>query len=312
MPKARKDNVTHSTAMDYRKRVSQAMNYISENLDRQLSLKEIAQAASFSMFHFHRIFKAVVGETVAEFTRRLRLELAATHLRSNRHATITIIAMDCGFSSSQNFAKAFHQHFGMSPTEYRKSKGGNIHSKNQNALSLVTSYHSEHTLMKSMYAERKILMNAEVREMAEHHVAYVRKIGSYYSRETYEQACNELMRWARPKDLLNSGKLMGVYLDNPHVTPEEKCRLDACISVPPGTLTERQIAIQVINGGLHGVCHFELQDNSFQQAWGDAFTWLVDSGYECDQKPCYELYHNNPSNHPENKWVVDICIPLKN
>ena len=63
--------VMHYTAMEYRRRICRAMDYISRNLESELSLEEIAQAASFSMFHFHRIFKAVVGETVSGFTRRL-------------------------------------------------------------------------------------------------------------------------------------------------------------------------------------------------------------------------------------------------
>lgn len=110
MAHTRRGNVMRHTAMDYRKRVCQAMNFISRNLDRDLSLEEVAGVASFSMFHFHRIFKAVVGETVAGFTRRLRLEFAANRLLSNQHEDITTIAIDCGFSSSQNFAKAFRQH----------------------------------------------------------------------------------------------------------------------------------------------------------------------------------------------------------
>jgi DNA gyrase inhibitor GyrI len=48
-----------------------------------------------------------------------------------------------------------------------------------------------------------------------------------------------------------------------------------------------------------------------EQAWDDAFTWLVNSGYECGDKPCYELYHDNATDHPEGKWIFDICIPLK-
>lgn len=115
----------------------------SGNLDKDLSLEQIAETASFSMFHFHRIFKAVVGETVSEFTRRLRLELAANRLICNQHGAITGIAMDCGFSSSQNFAKAFRQHFGMTPTAYRKSKRGNKISKKENALSLRVSYDAD-------------------------------------------------------------------------------------------------------------------------------------------------------------------------
>ena len=72
-----------STAWEYRKRVCLAMNFISENLDRDLSLEEVARAGSFSKFHFHRVFKAAVGETIAEFTRRLRLEMAANRLLSS-------------------------------------------------------------------------------------------------------------------------------------------------------------------------------------------------------------------------------------
>ena len=77
-----------------------------------------------------------------------------------------------------------------------------------------------------------------------------------------------------------------------------------------GTVPEGQISLQTIKGGSYGVCHFEIQSDSFQQAWDDAFTWLVNSGYECGDKPCYELYHDNAADHPEGKWIFDICIPL--
>lgn len=95
------------TVKEYKKRVCQAMNFISQNLERELTLEEISLAATFSKFHFHRIFKAAVGETIAEFTRRLRLEMAANRLLSYPDEDITKVALDCGFSSSQNFAKAF-------------------------------------------------------------------------------------------------------------------------------------------------------------------------------------------------------------
>ncbi|NQT17474.1 MAG: helix-turn-helix transcriptional regulator [Planctomycetes bacterium] len=92
-----RDKLRRRTAMEYRERVCHAMNFISRNLDRDLSLEEIAEAALFSRFHFHRIFKAVVGETVAGFTRRLRLELAANRLLSRPDEDITTIAIGCGF-----------------------------------------------------------------------------------------------------------------------------------------------------------------------------------------------------------------------
>ena len=301
--------VRQHTAMEYRRRVCLAMNFISMNLDTDLSLEVIAEAASFSVFHFHRVFKAVVGETISEFTRRLRLELAANRLLSNSLDDITQIAFDCGFSSSQNFAKAFRQHFGMTPTAYRKSKTGNKISKGENALSLQAMYNSDTVFLNLSKNERRTTVNAEVREMPEYNVAYVRKMGAY-GKETCEQAFGELMQWAGPKGYLSSGAMLGVYWDNPEVTPPEKCRVDACVSVPKGTIPEGQIGVQLISGGPYAVCHFEIKTDSFQQAWVDAFTWLVSNGYECDDKPCYELYHNNAEEHPEGKWIFDICIPL--
>lgn len=302
--------VMNDTAMEYRRRVCLAINYISMNLNKELSLEEIAAAASFSMFHFHRIFKAVIGETVSEFTRRLRLELAANRLISNYPDNITQIAFDCGFSSSQNFAKAFRQHFGMTPSAYRKSKIGNNLSKGENAFLLKAVYNSDTMFLNLSKNERRTIIKAEVREMPELNVAYVRKMGPY-AKEICEQAFGELLQWAGPKGYLSSGTMIGVYWDNPEITPPEKCRVDACVTVPYGTTPERQIGVQLISGGQYAVCHFEIMADSFQQSWEDAFLWLVSSGYECDDRPCYELYHNNAEEHPEGKWIFDICIPLK-
>ena len=106
--------------------------------------------------------------------------------------------------------------------------------------------------------------------------------------------------------------VLNVYWDNPEITPPEKCRVDACVSVPEDTVPDGQVAVQKIRGGFYGVCHFEIKSENFEQAWDDAFTWLTGSGYECDDKPCYELYHSSAEEHPEGKWVFDICIPLKN
>ncbi len=304
------NNVMRQTAMEYRKRVCQAMNYISQNLDRNLSLEEIAGAAAFSRFHFHRIFKAVVGETVAAFTRRLRIEMAANRLLSNDSEDITTVAMECGFSSSQNFAKVFRQRFHTTPSQFRKSKIGNKVRNWENALSLEALYDPDTAFMNQSNSERRTTMNAEVKEMPEYDVAYVRKMGPY-GKETCEEAFAELTRWAGPRGYLASGVMLLVYWDNPDVTPPEKCRVDACVSVPKGTAPGGQIALQTIKGGPYGVCHFEIQSDSFQEAWDDAFTWLVNSGYECAEKPCYERYHKDAKDHPEGKWIFDICIPLK-
>lgn len=304
-------NLMQYTSIDYKRRICRAMNFISRNIERDLSLEEIAKTVSFSKFHFHRIFKAVVGETVAGFTRRLRLESAANRLLFQQFSDITTIATDCGFSSSQNFAKAFRQHFGTTPSEYRKSKTGNRNSKKENVLSLQAMYTSDTVFMNLLRNERKNAINAEVREIPEYNVAYVRTIGPYMN-ETCEPALRMLIQWAGPRNYLGPGKVLTIYWDNPNVTPPEKCRFDAGIVVPDGAVPEGQVYIQTMHGGPYAVCHFEIKSpDSIQKAWEDAFTWLYDSGYECRNTQCYERYHNNAAEHPQGKWILDICIPLK-
>jgi AraC family transcriptional regulator len=304
-------------ALDYRRRICRAMNLISANLDRDLSLQEIAAESAFSPFHFHRIFKAVVGETVGAFTRRLRLESAASRLQSPVEVDITTIALDCGFATSQSFAKAFRQHFGCSPSEYRRnhdksgdSKNGHINSNGETALSLQAVYNPDSLDRMDEPNARSQNMNAEIKQMPEFNVAYVRKLGPY-GKETCEAAFAELMAWAGPRGYIGQGPMLGLYWDNPEVTDHARCRVDACVVVPEGVVPDSPVDLQTVPGGPHAVCHFEIKADSFQQAWEDSFAWLVSQGHECADKPTYELYHADPEHHPEGKWVFDICIPLK-
>ncbi len=63
---------------EYTQRINRVIDYIRENLDRQVKLEELAKVACYSEFHFHRIFGAVSGETLNDFTNRLRLEKACS------------------------------------------------------------------------------------------------------------------------------------------------------------------------------------------------------------------------------------------
>ncbi|MCP4021607.1 MAG: helix-turn-helix domain-containing protein [Desulfobacteraceae bacterium] len=296
--------------MEYKKRICQAMNFISRNLDRELALEEIAAAASFSMFHFHRIFKAVVGETVAGFTRRLRLETTANQLVNFPDKDITTISMDCGFSSSQNFAKAFRRHFGTTPTGYRKSKIGNKDSKKENVFSIQAGYNPDTWVNRNIDKERITSLNVEIKKMPEYQVAYVRKLCNY-DNKTHQKAYKELKRWANPRGYDESGIIFGLYWDNPDVTPQGKYRMDICISVPRGTVPEGQLGIQTIKGGLHAVCHVDIVTGDFQEPWDNTFQWIVDKGYELEDRPKYQIFRTTSADHPKGGWTVDICVPLK-
>jgi AraC family transcriptional regulator len=292
------------------------MNYISHNIERDLSLEEIAKVAAFSPFHFHRVFKAVAGETTGEFTRRLRIELAANRMLTRPETGITSIAAESGFSSSQNFARAFRQRFGVSPTEYR-----------ERAAKLGKGAAGERKRPESGPAERKaasrettdLAVTVYIERMPVSTAASVRRIGPY-TPETCLPAFGELLGWAAcqpfsasgvPSPGPGPGKLIAIYWDNPEVTPPARCRFDCCLIVPPDAAFGPPVFTQRIGGGWWAFCGAEAAPDEIPRAWEAAFRWLVGSGYGCRSVPCYEIYHNDAREHPEGKWIIDIAIPLE-
>jgi AraC family transcriptional regulator len=77
---------------DYQQRVGRAIQHLEQHLEGDLSLPELAGVASFSPFHFHRVFRALTGEGVAEHVRWLRLERAAARLRNTSRSVLEITA----------------------------------------------------------------------------------------------------------------------------------------------------------------------------------------------------------------------------
>src|SRR3984885_4067349 len=110
---------THANS-EYAQRIDRVIDYLRGNLDRQVKLKELARVACLSEFHFHRIFGAVAGETLNNFTNRLRLEKAARLLRFSGQS-LTDIALECGFSSSATFSRAFRFGYNTTPSQFRKT-----------------------------------------------------------------------------------------------------------------------------------------------------------------------------------------------
>jgi AraC family transcriptional regulator len=256
-----------------------------------------AHPAAFSPFHFHRIFKAVAGENVAEFTRRLRLELAAGRLSAYPREGITSIALSCGFSSSQNFAKAFRQRYGRTPSEHRR--------KNSRAGLEADAGEGPAGARVPAEAARDVV----VRDMPVAKAATVRRIGAYS--ETCPAAFAELLAWAGGRFAPGPLSLMALYWDNPEVTPEGRCRFDCCLLVPDGVQASGPVFLQEVGGGPWAFCRFEVKGEEIRAAWESAFRWLVESGFECRPMPCCEMYYNDARFHPAGLWIIDIAIPLK-
>jgi len=315
---------------EYRSRINRVIDYIEANIGSELSLKELAGVAHFSPFHFHRIFGAMVGETLNDFIQRLRIEKAASMLVQNPKQTITGIALDCGFSSSSVFARAFKDNFGMSASDWRAhghaqySKNGKKESKDSQPVGNtgkefnVTLQYNQSTLnqiWRVKMKNEKIQTNIEVRDIPEMHVAYVRHVGPYAGDvQLFERLFNKLCAWAGPRGLLQSpdAKFINIYHDNPDITDDKKLRMDVCVTVPPDTQVDGEIGKAVIPAGKNAIAHFEINADQFGDAWNAVYGgWFPESGYQPDDRPCFELCLNSPKDHPEGKHIVDIYAPVK-
>ncbi|HOO63996.1 MAG TPA: AraC family transcriptional regulator [Synergistaceae bacterium] len=297
---------------EYRRRICQAMDFIEGHLEENPSLEEIARAASFSKYHFHRLFKSLVGESVGEFTRRLRVEKAACFLRFSHRVSVTEVAHRWGFSSSQNFARAFRKHFGCSPSEFRKRfrKIGTAASKEGDDFGKEERYAGWHHI--SIPERSNIMaMHVEVMEMPSYFVAYVRNVGPY-GPEGCGGAFQKLMEWAEPRGFSGKGAVFfGICLDDPDITPPEKCRYDACVAVPEGRSVEGEVGVQTLPGGLYGVYRKSVRSGEYTQAWEELLgSWFPRSGYEPDSRPFYERYVIEEDFRSYDVMSVEFCAAL--
>jgi AraC family transcriptional regulator len=88
-------------------------------MDEPLNREVLAEVANFSIPHLHRIFTGCVGENIATYVRRLRLERAGRKLRIGA-VDITEVALAAGYKTHAAFSKAFKQQYGLSPSEFRQ------------------------------------------------------------------------------------------------------------------------------------------------------------------------------------------------
>ncbi|EKO3945880.1 AraC family transcriptional regulator [Vibrio fluvialis] len=100
-------------------RLCKLLDYIHAHLDQPLSLDDLAQQSCWSRWQLQRVFQSETGLTVANYVRELKLSEAAENLIGGSERVIDI-ALANGFSSEISFSRAFRQHFGLSPRDYRK------------------------------------------------------------------------------------------------------------------------------------------------------------------------------------------------
>ena len=159
-------------------------------------------------------------------------------------------------------------------------------------------------------------MNQEptIQNLPERTVAFVSFTGDFAGKsEVFAELFGKLAKWAQPKGLLNDQTVfLSAYPDDPKVTPPEKMTVDACMAIAAETEVDGEIQKKVLPGGAYVVQHFELAGPSeYGSAWQDVVKWAEAQGHEIDMsRPSYEIYLNNPEEHPEKHHILDICLSV--
>ncbi len=286
------------------------MEYIHSHLHEQLSLQKLSEVSYFSPYHFHRIFNAFIGEPPNSYVNRLRVERAAKYLSSYPNSSITEAAFQCGFSSSASFSRAFKKHFTISATNWKNSKIRKTGSKIGKEESRKEDYVSD-VNNTSLNRIERIEMNIEVKEMPSFHVAYLThfegynyKIGKLFDRLCY---------WASPRGLLKPDtKFIGISLDDPEITPKDKCRYNACISVSEDIKPEGEIQMMDIPASKCIVYKFAGKEEDISKMYNYVYgVYLIENGFQPKNIPGYEIYENDPQKDPKGIFKMTVCIPVE-
>jgi AraC family transcriptional regulator len=280
--------------LDYLARVNRAIDHVHQHLADPLTLAEVARAAAFSPYHFHRIFRGITGETLHAFILRVRLE-RALYLRAHHPRTsFTDIALACGFASSSDFSRSFKRHYGVSPRSFDLDAYRRGHREAQTLVELPPGQNPDG-------------FRARLRALPARHVAYLRVDRPGLA--TVRRAAERLATWADAHGL-GGGQWLGYMWDEPENVAEERHRYDVGVELPKRVITDE---VGVVSFAAMTVAEvrvagpLDLETRAFDWLYG---TWLPRSGYAPDHQPVFEAWVGKPFAHGDAHFELAVQLPV--
>lgn len=296
-----------STPMAYIERVNLAIDYIVARLDQSLRLAEVSRAAMLSPFHFHRVFHALVGVTLSDFVKRMRLDRALMMMCHARRPSLTAVAFACGFASSSDFSRCFKHRFGAPPSAFDINGWRDAHRAE---LEASLSRPAEHRHLERLPA----VLNPDgfrvrIRSLPARTVAYIR-VRDPYRGDAVVRAVQRLLVWA-DRNGLADGQWLGYQWENPEITALEDCQYHTAVEAehftPRGEIGRfRFPPMDVAQVELRGGVDLELR--ALQWLFG---AWLPKSGYVPDDHPCFEAFIGRPFAHGLEYFELHAQVPVR-
>ena len=297
---------------EYVARIHKVQDYIEEHAGESLTTEELANVAGFSKYHFNRIFKSVLQESLVQYVNRIRLEQAYFAVVYRVNKNMTDIAYEFGFADSAVFSRAFKKYFGISPMACRKKNS----TKCKEEIFISTYNKPERT---KSWVEKPFSFTAEIRleRLQEKQAIYVRHTGTYCSlAREYGRLMRQLFQRAMKQGIYKEGEndILAMYHDNPEISREDQFRTSLCMTVPSykSVKEDGKVGVMTIEGGLYAVGHFEITKGQFEDAWDYMYQkWLMTSNYAPRNASPFEVYLNNPKEEKTGIIKVDIYMPIE-
>jgi AraC family transcriptional regulator len=270
----------------YAGRVQRVVDYLAEHLDEALDLEALARVACFSPYHFHRIYRALLGETVNDTLRRLRMHRAAIDLL-DRELSIERTARRAGYASQAAFTRAFRAEYGRPPDCYREAR----------------------RLAQIDQEKNPALYQVEIITMSKLRVAAIEQRGDYqHTTKVFER----LMTVAATTGLLMlETRTIGIFHDDPVAVPPDELRSAACITVPSDWTPSGELTEAHIEGGRYARIVHTGPYTELKTAYDWLYqTWLPNSAEEPRDLPCIEEYLSNPRQVPAKDLKTSVLMPL--
>lgn len=299
----------------YTDKINIALKLIERNLSKQFVWNDIARECGISNFHFHRIFTAHLNETPGEYTTRKRLERAATLLAYGHDISLADISFSCGYSSQANFSKAFKKFFGVTPGQVLKkselkSNLGKLQSKYGKEFNIQSLYPREE-INNDLYI-KEVKMKHEIKSFPKRKVLFLSSKNGYVKEsifETWKNLSNSIIEAGKN---FESMAKFGVGHDNPEITPEQKCRYDACVEILDEDNIPDGLEVNYFPEGKYACFHFKGSSEKLLQFYLDIYkNWFSANGYEPGNFPLIERYINVDEKNPDADIELETQFLLK-
>jgi len=278
----------------YLEEINKAIEFIESNISRDIGLKEISASSNLSKYHFHRVFKSIIGNTSKNYLTRLRIEKSALLLK-NTDKKIINIAFDCGYTSPETFNRAFKSHFSTTPSKFRFSIQQEV--KNKQVIYQDTS------LENLTVSEPKIITIEDL------NLAYIRHFGDY---NKVAKSFKKLMLWVNKTPTLKVNlTTLGIKHDNPDLTEEFNTRFDACILIKKEIQPKGEIGFKKIKGGKFAVFRYNGPYENFYTVYDYIYNvCLFQYGWKLRDEVTFEWYIKSPPSYKPKQFVTDFYLPI--